>query len=331
MSMKHVVVTGANGFIGQHLCRALVEQGREVNACVRGKADASVFGNFSDSLRLCRLPALGLGADLSHVLRNADAVIHLAGRAHVMRETVEDPLSEFRKTNVVCTENLALAAARNGVKRFIYLSSIKINGEATEGRAFFADDLPGYCDPYGQSKWEAEERLIQIASATDMEWVIVRPPLVYGPEVRGNFLTLMKCAFRRIPLPLGTLHNRRSLVSVYNLSDFLSLLVDHPAAGSNRFLVSDSEDISTPDLIRRIGVALHRSPRILPCPKAVLVMAGIVLRHSSAVQRLCSSLALDKQKTNTVLGWNAPVTLDDGLNRTAEWFLSRMARTVRDA
>jgi nucleoside-diphosphate-sugar epimerase len=321
MSLKHVVVTGANGFIGQHLCRALVESGREVTACVREQADASVFSDLSDSLRILRLPASGFGADLSYILRNADAVIHLAGRAHVMRETAEDPLSEFRKVNVGGTESVALAAAQSGVKRFIYLSSIKVNGEATDGRAFFADDLPGYCDPYGQSKWEAEARLVQIAAETDMEWVIVRPPLVYGPGVRGNFLTLIKCVFRCIPLPLGALHNRRSLVSVYNLCDFLGFLVDHPAAVSNRFLVSDSEDISTPDLIRRIGVALHRTPRILPCPKAVLVMAGIVLRQGAAVQRLCSSLALDKQKTRTVLDWSAPVTLDAGLNRTAEWFL----------
>jgi UDP-glucose 4-epimerase len=322
MSLKHVVVTGANGFIGQHLCRALVESGREVTACVREQADASVFSDLSDSLRILRLPASGFGADLSHILRNADAVIHLAGRAHVMRETAEDPLSEFRKVNVGGTESVALAAAQSGVKRFIYLSSIKVNGEATDGRAFFADDLPGYCDPYGQSKWEAEARLVQIAAETDMEWVIVRPPLVYGPGVRGNFLTLMKCVFRGIPLPLGALHNRRSLVSVYNLCDFLDFLVDHPAAANSRFLVSDSEDISTPDLVRHIAIALHRSPRILPCPKAVLVMVGIVLRQRAAVQRLCSSLALDKQKTRTVLDWSAQVTLDAGLNRTAEWFLS---------
>jgi nucleoside-diphosphate-sugar epimerase len=323
MNLKYVVVTGANGFIGQHLCRALVESGREVTACVREQVNVSVFGDIYDSLRLCHLPASGLSADLSPVLRNADAVIHLAGRAHVMRETAEDPLSEFRKVNVGGTESLALAAAQSGVKRFIYLSSIKVNGEATDGRLFFADDRPGYCDPYGQSKWEAEECLVQIAAKTNMEWVIVRPPLVYGPEVRGNFLALMKCVFRRIPLPVGSLHNCRSLVSVYNLCDLLCLLLDHPGAANNRFLISDREDISTPELVRRIAAALHCSAQIVRCPEAALHLAGTLLRQNAAVQRLCSSLVLDREKTSKCLGWSAPMTLDRGLDRTAEWFLRR--------
>jgi UDP-glucose 4-epimerase len=323
MSLKHVVVTGANGFIGRHLCQKLVQSGKNVTACIRERADVSVFGDITSSLRLCRIPSLGLGENLSVALREADAVIHLAGRAHVMHETAENPLSEFRKVNVRGTENLASIAAKSGVRRFIFVSSIKVNGEATDGRAFFADDLPGYCDPYGQSKWEAEARLVQIAAETDMEWVIVRPPLVYGPEVRGNFLALMKCVFHRFPLPVGSLNNRRSLVSVYNLSDLLCLLLDHPGAANNRFLVSDPEDISTPDLVRRMAAALHRSARIVCCPKAVLHLAGTLLRQSEAVQRLCSSLVLDREKTSKCLGWSAPMTLDGGLDRTAEWFLRR--------
>ena len=323
MSLKHVVVTGANGFIGRHLCRKLVETGKDVTACIRERADVSVFGDLSSSMRLCRIPSLDLGENLSGILRKADAVIHLAGRAHLMHETAENPLSEFRQVNVRGTENLASIAVQSGVKRFIYLSSIKVNGEATEGRAFFADDQPDYCDHYGQSKWEAEERLLQIATGTEMEWVVVRPPLVYGPEVRGNFLALMKCVFRRIPLPVGSLHNSRSLVSVYNLSDLLCLLLDHPGAANNRFLVSDSEDISTPDLVRRMAVALHRSARIVRCPEAVLHLAGTLLRQNAAVQRLCSSLVLDREKTSNYLGWSAPMTLDWGLDRTAEWFLRR--------
>jgi nucleoside-diphosphate-sugar epimerase len=322
MSLKRVVVTGANGFIGQHVCQQLVESGKEVTACIRERADASVFGNLSGSLRIYRLPSLGLGADLSQILRNADAVIHLAARVHVMRETADDPLSEFRKVNVRGTENLASIAVQNGVRRFIYLSSVKVNGEVTEKNAFSADDPPGYCDPYGQSKWETEERLRQIATGTAMEWVVVRPPLVYGPRVRGNFLALMKYVSHGIPLPLGSVHNRRSLVSVYNLSDLLCLLVDHPAAANNRFLVSDSEDISTPDLVRRIAVALHRSPRILRCPESLLLAAGTLLRQKEAVQRLYSSLVLDRKKTSEMLGWSAPLSLDSGLDRTAEWFLN---------
>jgi nucleoside-diphosphate-sugar epimerase len=321
MSLKHVVVTGANGFIGRHLCRALVESNREVTACVRAGVDASVFGDLSDSLRIWRLPASGFGGDLSHILRDADAVIHLAGRAHVMRETAQNPLSEFRKVNVAGTETLASIALQAGVKRFIYLSSIKVNGEATEEKIFFADDQPGYVDSYGQSKWEAEERLLKIAMGTKMKWVVVRPPLVYGPGVRGNFLALLKCVARSIPLPVGSLHNSKSLVSVYNLSDFLCLLIDHPDAANGRFLVSDREDISTSDLVRRMAAALHCSARIVDCPRAVLRLAGTLLRKDAAVQRLCSSLVLDREKTRECLGWSAPMTLEWGLNRTAEWFL----------
>lgn len=323
MSLKHVVVTGANGFIGLHVCRKLLESKKEVTACIREGADASLFGDLSSSLTLRRIPSLALGEHLNGILRNADAVIHLAGRAHVMRETAKDALSEYRKINVGGTENLASTAAQSGVRRFIYVSSIKVNGEATGESAFFADGRPDYCDPYGQSKWEAEERLLQIGARTGMEWVIVRPPLVYGPGVRGNFFSLMQYVFRRIPLPVGSLCNVRSLVSVYNLSDLLLLLLDHPGAANNRFLVSDPEDISTPALVRRIAVALHCSARIVPCPEPVLHFAGTLLRRKTAVQRLCSSLVLDREKTRRCLGWSAPAPLGWGLDRTAEWFLSR--------
>ncbi len=320
-----VVVTGANGFIGQHLCRTLIEEGKEVTACIREQADASVFETLSGSLRLCRIPSLDRDAALSGVFENADTVIHLAGRAHVMRETEKDPLHEFRKINVIGTEALVLAALQAGVTRFIYVSSIKVNGEATNGNAFSADDQPDFSDSYGQSKWEAEERLQHITAGTHMKWVILRPPLVYGPGVRGNFLSLMKCVYRGIPLPVGSVKNRRSLVSVFNLCDLLCLLLDHPAAANKRFLVSDLEDISTPDLVRLIAKALQRSPRIVRCPEAMLLVAGVLLRQKDAVQRLCSSLVLDRQKVNMVLGWSAPMTFERGLGRTAEWFLTQVA------
>jgi UDP-glucose 4-epimerase len=238
-----------------------------------------------------------------------------------MHETDANPLEAFRAVNVAGTEALASTAAQMGVKRFIYMSSIKVNGEVTSGTPFRADDSPGYCDPYGQSKWEAEERLRQIAEASNMEWVIVRPPLVYGPGVRGNFLCLMWSIFRRTPLPVGSLHNSRSLVSDFNLTDFLSLVVDHPAAANNRFLVTDPHDISTPDLIRHVATALGCPHRILPCPEAVLRLAGKVLKKQTTIDRLCSSLVVDRQKTKDLLGWSAPTTLDWGLDRTAAWFL----------
>lgn len=326
MILKRVVVTGANGFIGNHVCRRLVESGKEVTACIRAQADASILAAIPGRLGIHRIPSVGGAADLASVFSRADAVIHLAGRAHVMRETVTTPLDEFRKVNVGGTEALALIAAQQGVKRFIYMSSIKVNGEATNGDPFLADDPPGYSDPYGQSKWEAEERLRQIAAGTAMQWVVVRPPLVYGPGVRGNFLTLLRSVFRRLPLPLGSLHNRRSLVSVFNLSDFVCLLLDHPAAANSRFLVSDQHDLSTPDLVRRIAEALHCPSRVLPCPEVVLHMAATVLGRRLVTQRLCSSLVVDTQKATDSLRWSAPTTLSWGLSRAAEWFLTSITR-----
>jgi UDP-N-acetyl-alpha-D-quinovosamine dehydrogenase len=326
MILGRVVVTGANGFIGSHLCRRLVESSKEVTACIRAQADASLLAAIPGHLRIHRIPSVGGDADLARIFLSADAVIHLAGRAHVMRETVAAPLDEFRKVNVGGTANLASLAAQQGVKRFIYMSSIKVNGEATNGHPFRADDPPGFSDPYGQSKWEAEERLRQIAAGTTMQWVVVRPPLVYGPGVRGNFLTLLRAVFRGFPLPLGSLHNRRSLVSVFNLSDFVCLLLDHPAAANSRFLVSDQHDLSTPDLLRSIAQALHRPSRILPCPEAALHVAAAVLGRRSATQRLCSSLVVDTQKATDSLCWSAPTTLSWGLSRTAEWFLTRVTQ-----
>jgi nucleoside-diphosphate-sugar epimerase len=326
MILRRIVVTGANGFIGNHVCRRLVESGKEVTACIRAQADASLLAAIPGRLSVHRIPSVGGDDDLARVFSSADAVIHLAGRAHVMRETVAAPLNEFRKVNVGGTETLALIAAQQGVKRFIYMSSIKVNGEATNGHPFRADDPPGYSDPYGQSKWEAEERLRQIATGTAMQWVVVRPPLVYGPGVRGNFLTLLRSVFRRLPLPLGSVHNRRSMVSVFNLSDFVCLLLDHPAAADSRFLVSDQHDLSTPDLLRSIAEALDCPSRILPCPEMALHMAAAMLGRRSVTQRLCSSLVVDTQKAADSLRWRAPTTLSWGLSRTAEWFLTTVTR-----
>jgi nucleoside-diphosphate-sugar epimerase len=324
--LRRVVVTGANGFIGNHVCRRLVESGKVVTACIRVQADASLLAAIPGPLSVHRMPSVGGDSDLARLFASTDGVIHLAGRAHVMHETAANPLDEFRKVNVGGTETLASMAAEQGVKRFIYMSSIKVNGEATNGHPFHADDPPGYSDPYGQSKWEAEERLRQIATGTAMQWVVVRPPLVYGPGVRGNFLTLLRSVFRRLPLPLASLHNRRSLVSVFNLSDFVCLLLDHPAAANTRFLVSDQHDLSTPDLLRRIAQALHCQSRILRCPEVALHMAATVLGQRSATQRLCSSLVVDTQKTTDLLHWSAPTTLSWGLSRTAEWFLTMITQ-----
>ena len=333
MSVNRILITGANGFIGQQLCRKLVESGKTVTACIREQTDEAVFSNIGDSLKIVRMPSLDISAESSGIFDGVDAVIHLAGRTHVMHETAVDPLKEFRRVNVRGTEALSVIAARMGVKRFVYMSSIKVNGEATYKTPFMADDAPGYCDPYGQSKWEAEERLCEIAAKSSMEWVIVRPPLVYGPGVRGNLLALIKSVYRGTPWPVGSLYNRRSLVSVYNLSDFLLVLLDHPAAANNRFLVADQCDVSTQELIRQIATSLCCPPRIIPCHEAILRAAGIALGRGSSVQRLISSLVLDRLKVENVLGWSAPTTLEWGLDRTAEWFFEvtrESKRTVPD-
>ena len=330
------LVTGANGFIGRHLCGHLARSGRDVVAVVRpGAAPAP---SPERPARIVPLPLLGAEREWLKLLAEVDSVIHLAARVHVMRETAEDPLAAFRRVNVEATAQLAALARRAGVRRLVYLSSIKVNGEATgpgcASACFGPEDEPAYSDPYGQSKWEAEQALAQAADGAagdrnfdPMEWVVVRPPLVFGPGVRGNFLSLVRAVERGVPLPIGAIRNRRSLVSVYNLVDLLEKILDHPAAPGQRFLVkdgSDAEDLSTGELVRRLARALGGRPRLVPLlvpvPGALLSAAGWLVRRQAAVARLCSSLVLDTSKTRELLDWRAPMTLDQGLERTCAWF-----------
>lgn len=327
MQSRRVLVTGANGFIGRHLCLKLIASGREVVACVRHGADISSLSDLEGKLQIRRIVAPVEKDGLTEALKSVDAVIHLAGRAHVMNETVADPLQEFRNANVRGTEILARSACEAGVRRFIFVSSIKVNGEQTDGVAFRADDPQDFRDPYGQSKWEAEESLRGIADGHGMEWVIVRPPLVYGPAVRGNFLSLLKWVSRGVPLPVGGIYNQRSIVSVYNLSCFLSLVIDHPSASGNRFLVADQIDVSTADLVRKIARSLNRPARIIKFPKSILLIAGAMLGRAQAIQRFSSSLVVDREKVTSLLGWTAPMPLQEALEHTANWFLKRPQAT----
>ncbi len=320
MSLRRVVVTGANGFIGQHLCRILSEEGREVTACLRANAAAGALASIPH-LRVQRVSSLDAWPEMSPVFAGCDAVVHLAARAHIVHDTSPDPLAEFRRVNVDTTAALATMAAAVGVRRFILASSVKVSGEATEDRTLRADDPPGFSGPYGQSKWEAEEKLREIATASAMEWVAIRPPLVYGPGVRANFLALMRSVHRGIPLPVGGIRNKRSIVSVYNLSNFIIHALDHPAAAGNRFFAADAEDVSTSGLVCAIARSLNRKARVFPIPQSVLRGAVNALGRQAALQRLCSSLTVDREKAHTRLGWTAPLTLDAGLRRTAEWFL----------
>jgi nucleoside-diphosphate-sugar epimerase len=263
-------------------------------------------------------PALESGADWSIALQDIDVVVHAAARVHVMSDRSADPLAEFRKVNVDGTVHLAREAAASGAKRFIFLSSVKVNGEMTAtGRPFRAADIPAPQDPYGVSKLEAEQALMQVGKETGMEIVVVRPPLVYGPGVKANFHNMMRWLRKGIPLPLGSIDNRRSFVALDNLVDLIITCINHPAAAGHVFLVSDGEDLSTPELLRRLGAALGRPARLLPVPTFLLISGAALLGKPGIAQRLCSSLQLDISDTTEILGWRPPVTVNIALQETA--------------
>lgn len=301
-----VLVTGASGFVGGPVCRRLLAAGHEVVAAVRRD---DCFLPLEVEAR--RVDALGPDTDWRAALRGCDAVVHLAARAHVMRDRASDPLALFRRVNRDGAVRLAEQAAAAGIGRLLFVSSIKVNGELTlPGQPFRGDDAPAPVDAYGVSKAEAEAALADIATRTGLSLAVVRPPLVHGPGAKGNLAALMRILEYGVPLPLGAIDNCRSLVGVDNLADALAFLVDSPAQG--RFLVRDGEDISTPELIRRLARGLGRRARLLPVPVGLLRLAGGMLGKSGAVNRLAGSLQVDDAPLRA-LGWLPPVTLDDGL------------------
>jgi len=255
--------------------------------------------------------------DWSRALNSCTAVTHLAARVHVMAERATNPLLEFRRVNVEGTLNLARQAAAAGVRRFLFVSSVKVNGEGTaESHPFNAADAPAPLDPYGISKMEAEQGLRQIANDTDMEVVIVRPPLIYGPGVKANFASLMHAVQRGIPLPLASVtHNRRSFVALDNLVDLLITCIDHPAAANQAFLVSDGEDLSTADLLHRLGEAMGKPARLFPVPPSLLQFSADLLGKGDMAQRLLGNLQVDISHTRNTLNWSPPISVDEGLRR----------------
>jgi len=294
MSLK-IVVTGASGFVG----RALMQRWLD------GPVQAV-------PLSLREPPAVWAGA-----LRGADAVVHLAARVHILQDAAADPLAQYRAINTVATLQLATAAAQAGVRRFVFVSSVKVCGERTApGRPFTAGQTPAPEDPYGQSKWEAEQQLQALARATGLELVIIRPPLVYGPGVKANFARLIQWVARGVPLPLAGLDNRRSLVALPNLVDLMDCCVHHPAAAGQTFLVSDGEDVSTTTLILRIASVLQRPARLFAVPPFWLERLGRFCGQSAAVERLCGTLQVDIAATREVLGWTPPVDMQQGLQLT---------------
>jgi nucleoside-diphosphate-sugar epimerase len=252
----------------------------------------------------------------SATLAGVEVVIHTAARAHIMRDEAADPLAEYRKVNVEGTLSLARQAANAGVRRFIFISSIKVNGEATaDARAFSASDEPAPEDAYGVSKLEAEQGLMRLAAETGMAIVIIRPPLVYGPGVKGNFASMIKLVEKGLPLPLGAIHNKRSLVGIDNLVDLIIRCIDHPAAANQVFLVGDGEDLSTTELLHDVGKAMGKSVRLIPVPAEILQFGATLLGKKAMAQRLLGSLQVDISKTRKILDWKPPYTVEEGLRR----------------
>ncbi|ABE45880.1 UDP-glucose 4-epimerase family protein [Polaromonas sp. JS666] len=313
-----VLVTGANGFVGGAVWRRLHGM-RDVQAvgCVRR---AVAFAEV-DAL-VASVGDLSVSTDWSSALSGVEVVVHAAARVHVMQDAATDPLEEFRRVNVLGTLQLARQAAAAGVRRFVFISSIKVNGEATQpGHPFTADDAPAPLDAYGISKMEAEQGLRELAAQTGLELVIIRPPLVYGPGVKANFQAMMRWLARGMPLPLGAIHNLRSLVALDNLVDLIVTCLNHPAAANQTFLVSDGEDLSTSQLLRRMGQALGKPARLIPVPSALLKLGAASVGKPAVAQRLCGSLQVDISKTRQLLGWRPPVSVDAGLKKAAEGYL----------
>lgn len=316
-----VVVTGANGFVGSAAVARFAGGGYQVVAQTRGEATAK---NLPDNVRTLRANLDDLTA-WREALTGCNVVLHTAARVHQVNDSAADPLAQYRKVNAQQTLALAHAAAACGVQRFVFLSSIKVNGEwSLPNKPFSANDAPAPVDPYGISKYEAETGLQCIAAQTGMEVVIIRPPLVYGSGVRANFLSMMRWVHRGMPMPLGAIHNQRSFVGLDNLISLLETCLSHPAAANHTFLVSDGHDLSTTELLKALAQALQVKSRLISVPQPWLERALAILGRRDMAQRLCGNLAVDAQKTTRLLDWKPPASLEQGLRNTAEHFLAHM-------
>lgn len=308
-------VTGARGLVGRAVVRTLAARGQPMRLGLRTPWDGPLPPR-------CEAVAHRLDAqdaDATALLRGCASVLHLAARAHVLHDAAPDPQAAYRAVNLHGTLRLAEQAAAAGVQRFVFVSTVKIHGESTAPGQPFTEAAPAAPqDAYARSKCEAEQGLAAIAARTGMALVVVRPPLVYGPGVRANFATLLRAVARGWPLPLAGLDNRRSLLGVDNLADLLALCLHHPAAVGQSFLASDGEDLSTPQLLRRIGAALGGRARLVAVPPTMLRWAGALTGHAAAVQRLCSNLQVDSSKARALLGWTPPVSVDEGLRRAVQ-------------
>ena len=310
-----VLVTGASGFVGSALIEKLIAEDIELLAVARDAAKISA------DIACIGVKNIDANTSWQDINAGCDVVVHCAARVHVMDDISRDPLSEFRAVNTEGTLNFARQAAEAGVKRFVFISSIKVSGEATAlNHPYESTDLPEPSDPYGISKYEAEQGLKLLAKETAMEVVIIRPVLVYGPGVKANFLTMMKWLSRGVPLPLGAIHNKRSLVALDNLVDLIVTCVDHPNAANNIFLVSDDHDVSTTELLLLLGKALAKKPVLIPVPMRLISLCCRIVGRDDISQRLCGSLQVDIKHTKATLGWSPPYSLEQSLQKTVNAF-----------
>jgi nucleoside-diphosphate-sugar epimerase len=309
MSQQRVLITGASGFVGRALCSEVLASGVAVRGVTRAPC------NLPLGVDNVVVSSIDGSTDWLDVLADCEVVVHLAARVHMIQEATADPLVEFRRVNVQGTLNLAWHAAKKGVRRFVFVSSIGVNGAETFDEPFSVQDVAAPHSPYAVSKYEAELGLEALAAETCMEVVIIRPPLVYGRNAPANFGSLMRWLRRGVPLPLGAIQNQRSLVALDNLVDLMVTCLTHPAAANQTFLVSDGEDVSTTELLRRMGQAMGKPARLMPVPASWLKLAATMVGKPNVAQRLCGSLQVDIEKTRRLLDWTPPISLDEGLRR----------------
>jgi nucleoside-diphosphate-sugar epimerase len=307
---QRILVTGATGFVGRALVLRLLAEGCAVRAAVRRPDFPLPAG-----VEAVSVPDIGPATDWSAALRHVDAIVHLAARAHVLGAFSREAFEAYREMNTLATLRLAEIAAASGVLRFVFMSSARVHGACTTGTPFTETSPLAADDPYGRSKAEAELGLVERARGTALETVILRPPLVYGVGARGNFARLLELVARGVPLPLGAVHNRRSLIGLDNLVDAIVRCLDHPAAAGESFLVSDGEDLSTTELVRRIAVALGRPARLFAVPSSMLRLGGALMGRGEDVARLLDDFVVDASRIAQILGWTPPVPLDLGLAR----------------
>ena len=309
-----ILVTGPDGFVGSCLCAALIRRAHVVRGAQWQSAP------LAQGCESATVGDINQETNWQVALEGIDTVVHLAARVHVMKDTSDDPLFAFREVNVEGTRRLAKKAAAAGVQHFIFISSIKVNGESTSEKPFSEEDIPKPEDPYAVSKWEAEQLLRDIEATTGMAVTILRPPLVYGPGVKANFAKLIQFVEKGIPLPFGSIDNKRSLLGLGNFADVICHCVENKAAKGETFFVSDGCDVSTADLVRRISMAWHRKPRVFSLNPGLLRLLGLVTEKQAMIKRLTESLVIDSSKVRRVLNWKPPFSIDDELDRTAEWY-----------